>query len=97
MGIGRVWIAIAEEAGFDAFVVVWRVLALSEQVRDERNRVCVPVFNTFLRFQRNQLIRSLSAEGRSPAAITEQLKKFGCEPLTEKHIKRMLSRAKIRA
>lgn len=93
MGIGRAWLNVAQEIGFDAFLTVWRVLATDDSVRDERNRVYVPLFNTFMRYQRNQYIRTLADAGLTPDEISDRLSRAGCEPLTPKHIGKLLSRA----
>lgn len=95
MGINRAWRRAAEAAGFEAFVAVWRVLASDPSVLDDRNRICVPAFDTWLRFQRNQVIRELTAQGWSRTMINAKLVEQGCEPINEVHMKRIQKRFKV--
>jgi hypothetical protein len=90
MGIGRPWAAVARAIGFDAFVEMWRVLDSMPDVVDERHRVCVPSFRTFLRFQRNQVIRDLDARGHSPGQIAQTLRRDLREEISDYHVVRVL-------
>jgi hypothetical protein len=90
MGLGRPWAAVARTIGFDAFVAAWRVLDSMPEVLDERHRVCVPAFSTFLRFQRNQVIRDMHTRGHSNAQIAQHLRQRLGETISDYHIARVL-------
>jgi hypothetical protein len=90
MGIGRAWAAVARAIGFDAFVEAWRVLDSMPDVVDERHRVCVPSFRTFLRWQRNQVIRDLGARGHTPRQIAQKLRREMDLEITDYHVVRVL-------
>lgn len=92
VGIPRVWISVAREIGFDAFMQVWRVLMREEHV-DERCRIVVPNLERYMRFQRNRLIRQLVAEGYGVDEIREAVKGTTGEDVSESHIRRAAQRA----
>jgi hypothetical protein len=90
MGVGAVWLPVASRIGYEAFVAMWEVLSSSDQVADDRYRVCVPRFGTYLRYQRNQLIRTMHADGLSPSEIRSELQRLVGETLGRNHITRIL-------
>ena len=92
MGLTRAWRNVAQAVGFEAFLTTWRILASDDSVRDDRSRVFVPCFGTFLRFQRNLLIRTMLDEGHKPNQINEALHKCGFDPLSPARIKRLSKR-----
>jgi hypothetical protein len=69
MALPRVWLRVAETIGYEPFMHLWRVLCSDESVQNDRQRVRVPLFSKYTRFQRNQVIRRLHEEGQSPNAI----------------------------
>ena len=97
MGIGRVWIEVARAIGFEAFIAAWQVLDSLPDVVDERHRVCVPRFTTYLRFQRNELIRGMAARGHSRPQILQELRRQVGENLSEEHLSRILAAAETDA
>ncbi len=74
MGLRPAWIAVADTIGFDAFVQFWQTLSANQDMLDGRNRITMPSIQTYLRFLRNNLIRTLAATGASASAICESLK-----------------------
>lgn len=90
MGLGRPWAAVARAIGFDAFVAAWRVLDSMPEVLDDRHRVGVPAFSTYLRYQRNQAIRDLAARGHTNAQIAQRLRAEVGETISDYHIARVL-------
>lgn len=87
VGLPRIWIAIAQAIGFDAFMAAWQILMQHGHV-DDRNRVVVPNLQRYLRFQRNQLIRQLVAEGCGIEEVQEHVREATGEILSESHIRR---------
>lgn len=73
MGLRHIWVQVADTIGFEAFIDAWRVLTDNTDLLDERNRITVPKFSTYHGFQRNQVIRSLAADGMSPREIRDEL------------------------
>lgn len=73
MGINAIWCDVARQIGFDAFVDVWRILANSETVLDDRMRIAVPSWSNFIRYQRNELIRGLVGAGFSLDEVQREL------------------------
>lgn len=89
MGLGYRWVNVAYVLGFDAFLLFWEAIdaeIASSDLTDRR--VHVPLFSTFSRFQRNQLIKSLSAEGLSVKEIREKVRDSLGESVREITIRR---------
>lgn len=87
VGLPRIWITIAQTIGFDAFLAAWQILMQHGHV-DDRNRIVVPNLQRYLRFQRNQLIRQLVAEGFGVDEVRERVAAATGENLSESHIRR---------
>lgn len=81
--------AVALQLGFDAFMSLWQVLMREGHV-DDRNRVVVPNYSRYLRFQRNQLIRELDDEGFTADEIRRHLRKTMGQELDITHIRRTM-------
>jgi hypothetical protein len=92
VGLPRIWITAAQAIGYDAFMVLWRVLMSAGHV-DDRCRVVVPNYARYVRYQRNQLIRQLVADGFDVDEIRERVAGATGETLTESHIRRAAARA----
>lgn len=92
VGIPSVWIRVAREIGFEAFMAMWRVLMQGGHV-DERCRVVVPNHARYLRYQRNQLIRQLVEDGHGIAEVRAAVKTATGEDISESHIRRAAARA----
>lgn len=97
-GLSDFWLEVAEAIGYDHFVSMWQIL-------DKRNnnmnckdseRIRVPFFSQFLKFQRNKYIVSLGGLGKKAEHIKYLLKKELCEDLTVNHIKRVLRKHNIK-
>lgn len=95
MGLNRAWLRVAEVIGFEAFLAVWRVLEGDSVVANDRGRIVVPKFATFLRFQRNRRIEELVDRGLSAPEIKAQLDSQTGERLHLVHIYRIIQRAKV--
>ena len=89
MGLNAVWCDVAASIGFEAFVETWRILANSESVLDDRMRIAVPSFSNFLRYQRNELIRSLVGAGFGLSEIQTALAKRR-ENITPNRLKKLI-------
>lgn len=89
IGLPRVWLAVAIQVGFDAFMSLWLVLMREGHV-DDRNRVVVPNYSRYLRFQRNQLIRELDEEGHTADQIRREVKRLTGQDLDITHVRRTM-------
>ena len=89
LGLGPQWLELAEQIGYDAFLVVWQTLdGLSD---DDRRRVAVPRFSTWRRFQRNRLIRSLKGTGYSTRQVQQYVRRHLREEVSLRHIDRVVA------
>lgn len=86
------WIQVARRIGFDAFVVLWQTLHEHADQLDARNRITVPEFGTYLKFQRNEAIRALSAGGMTPPQIARHLSAVYKRPISKEVVHRALRR-----
>ena len=96
VGLPRLWLAVAERIGFDAWLDVWRMLS-SDRARDrEEGGLRMPKlrdFDAYLRFQRNRYIEALAQRGEEPAAIRKLVEKNLGERLDESHVERLVRSA----
>lgn len=90
LGLQRAWLHVAALIGVEHFVTMWRVLCQEVDFRGDMQRVYVPRFSTYLRFQRNRVIMALSGEGRTPHDIRVELKSSTGEDVSEAHIDRII-------
>ena len=90
IGLPQPWPRVARLLGYDTFMLVWQALATVEDA-GTRDRVVLPKLATYLRFQRNQLVRSLAADGLTAEEIREHLLEVHSDAPTESHIRRLIS------
>lgn len=85
MGIHPIWIIVAASIGWDAFVLQWEVFSANADMLDGRNRITLPSICTYRRFQRNEAIRSLLREGKTPEEVSEIVSaRYGNAPNLER-------------
>lgn len=78
MGISKTWLNVAEEVGISTFLKVWQVLDQQAEQGAEINssiRVTVPQFDKYVRYQRNQVIRTMAREEKSSVDIQKHLRR----------------------
>lgn len=95
IGIGRVWLRVANAIGFEAFMVAWQVLASDHAVLDDRSRVLVPSPTRYTRYQRNLLIKQLDEAGKGPREIVGEIKRVLGEQINENHVQRLLHKLRV--
>jgi len=98
MGLGSMWLRVADAVGVDNFMRVWLILdeknmEVPPGLRDQA-RIRIPLFSRYLRFQRNKLITSLSAD-HSPVEIQKIIKASLCEDVSTTHISRIIKKNKV--
>jgi len=93
LGLNRTLMAMAERIGFEPFMAVWEVLSSSEQVMENGHRLLVPAYSTYLRYQRNLLIRQLREDGLTPAQIAHEVLVRTGQKITPGWVQRMLEKA----
>lgn len=93
IGIKRIWLQVAERIGVDAFLEMWRILDDCDE-RKKGAYLYIPTFSTFLRYQRNQFIRTLAGAGLPSAAIRDRVKRDLRERLSLRHVDRVAAGAK---
>lgn len=99
MGLPRVWLAVAEQIGYDNFMAMWRVLDAAMELRsDSDSMILVQLrrYRSFQRFQRNRYIESL-APLLSDAEIQMRVIAELDEKLHLSHIRRIARRRRIAA
>lgn len=88
IGLSPAWIMVAKEIGFAAFMRMWAALA-DHDCLDGRGRIVVPVFRTFLRFERNEFIRAMLAAGRTDPEIIAAVKRKFHETPSKRNLRRL--------
>lgn len=91
MGLQKPWIEVAESIGMDAFLKVWRILDSDMTNVGDDGRLLVPLraYSSYLKFQRNRYIETLTGLGYRPDEIQKMLKKQLCEEISIRHISRI--------
>lgn len=92
MGLQRIWLEVAEKIGVDAFLAVWRILDSDQTSIENSGRLMVPIraYSTYMRYQRNRYVESLSEMGLTPPQIRQKLKEQLCEQISIRHISRLV-------
>lgn len=88
--IGGFWLSLANEIGFDAFLLVWQRLCDRASTSDDGHRVYVPRYDSFVRYQRNRFIVSLSNSGLKSKQIRERVLKDLNEEVSSDHINKLI-------
>lgn len=94
MGLQHGWIRVAEEIGFDAFLIVWRILDADPASYGGGGRLEIPLraYSAYLRYQRNRYIETLTEMGYDAKEIRERLKEQLRERISLRHISRIQKR-----
>lgn len=97
MGLGRVWLQVAEEIGADAFLAVWRILDAdpSSWHNETILRVMLRPYRSYLRYQRNRFIEVMVAQGLKPHEIKRRLVRQLGENVSHRHIERLAAMVRI--
>jgi len=74
MGLNQRWVSLAERLGVEAFLMFWQEMSHQTMNLDDDRRIKVPKYTAFLRYQRDKVIRTLKAEGKSRTEIACYLK-----------------------
>jgi len=92
IGLPQPWPRVAAIIGFDAFMALWHALATVDAA-GTRDRIVLPKLSTYMRYQRNQLMRSLAAEGLDLEQIRQHLTSITSDVPSTSHIRRILDEA----
>lgn len=102
MGLQQVWLTVARQIGYDAFIAMWRLLDAAAERREMRlsdNESMIEVslrrFASFRRYQRNRFIETLAAMGLPNTEIQSAVKGQLGENLTRNHIVRLARRGRM--
>lgn len=100
MGLARVWLDVAREIGYDAFMRMWRVLDAAEETHSDSGsmlEIQMRRFSSWRRYQRNRFIESLVDMGLDDAAIRARVTVELGEELSPSHIRRLAKRRRVPA
>ena len=92
MGLPQVWLDVARDIGYDAFMRVWRRLdAATELLSDGESMIEVKLrrYASFQRFQRNRFIEALVDMGLQNPEIRDRVARDIGDNLTLRHIQRI--------
>lgn len=96
MGMPAHWIKVAEAIGVDAFLTMWRVLdsepSLWDDIPGSPMHIRLRRYESYLRYQRNRLIETLSDRGFSIEQIRRYVSLNLCEEISKRHIERLSKR-----
>lgn len=98
IGLPRAWLMVAERIGFDAWLDVWRMLSDADfhaEIRMDTGGTRMPrlrSFASYLRFQRNRYIESLSERGLDAEEIQRAVARNLGESLSPDQISRLMKR-----
>ena len=88
LGIHHTWQKIAATIGMDAFLKMWRILDAEEQFQHSKGNLSINLrrYRSYVRFQRNEYIRSLAKEGFTKKEIALKLNSALCEKVQISHM-----------
>lgn len=94
MGLQHAWIRVAETIGFDSFLSVWRILDADPASYGGGGRLEIPLraYSSYLRYQRNRYIETLTGMGCDAKQIRDRLKEQLREKISLRHISRIQKR-----
>lgn len=92
VGLPQPWPRVAALLGYDDFMRLWQAMATVDGL-GARDRVVWPKLTTYLRYQRNLLLRTLAADGLTVEQIRAQLHQVTSEVPSLSHIKRLIDEA----
>lgn len=90
VGINGFWRSLAQDIGYENFLVVWERLSDRADEGTDKHRVYIPQFSQFSRYQRNRLIQSLSKQGADEALIKSRISSSLGECISTAHIRRLV-------
>lgn len=99
MGLPEIWLEIAHELGYDAFMRLWRRLDAAAEMRSDAEsmiEVQLRRYSSFLRFQRNRFIETLVDMGASHREIRERVRLDIGEEISPSHTRRLAAAARNR-
>ena len=92
MGLHPVWIVVAATIGWEAWVRQWEVFDANADLLDGRNRITLPSFETYRRFQYNESIRTLLRAGLSAEDVRERMQQIHSTAPNLDKVRRMMRR-----
>jgi hypothetical protein len=96
VGLNKTWIRIARAIGYDAFIRMWIILDEPDMHGIyEKKRIWVPMFKTFLKFQRNRQIQTLADNGHQSPYIKKMIEQQTGESLHIVHIQKLMKKSKL--
>jgi hypothetical protein len=100
MGLSRVMLQVAHAIGFDAFMVMWRILdGANEAIADNDSGIYIRLqrLSAYKRYQRNRFIEALAAMGLSHPEISRSVKRDLGEKVSDRHIWRLMAPGRVKA
>lgn len=100
MGLPQVWLEVAHDIGYDAFMLMWRRLDAAVEMRSDTEsmiEVQLRRYSSFQRYQRNRFIESLVDMGLSYREIHARVTNEIGEELSQSHIRRLAMRRRVKA
>lgn len=100
MGLPQVWLEIAHDIGYEAFMRMWRRLDAAVEMRSDTEsmiEVQLRRYSSFQRYQRNRFIEALVDMGLSYREIHARVTKEIGEELSPSHIRRLAMRRRVKA
>ena len=73
LGLGPVWVLVAESIGYETFLAAWAVMSANPDFMDSRNRITIPNIARLHTYQRNLAVRSLARRGFLPRQIRDEM------------------------
>lgn len=94
IGMHGAWLRLARRVGFDVFLDIWRAVCADETTRHDGGRRMPKLreFDSYLRYQRNLYVKSLSDAGMNATQVQKLLRQNLREPMSIEHVQRLMAK-----
>lgn len=90
LGLGPVWVRVAEAIGYETFLAAWSVMSANRDFMDGRNRLTIPDISLLHTYQRNLAVKSLARRGFQPRQIRDEMLRSAGLPLSYYQIQHII-------
>lgn len=100
MGLSSTALQVSARIGFDNFMTLWQLLDMLPETWSENESAILwrlPRLQAWRRYQRNRFVETLATAGWTQPEIRARVKQDLGEDLSDRHMRRLMASARVRA